>query len=299
MFRRYMHVERLTDPIPERLRGLLHGVVTVFPKLDGANHCAWYDWDERRVMCASRRVVLADDNDSTGFYAYFDRHPEIAQICADHKGLVFYGEYLTPHTLKGYVDDAWGRWYVFDVWVATEDRYMTPSEYIPILESYKIDYIPPVAYLNSPSRAMLGQLVENNHYLMKDGAVGEGIVLKNYAYRNYRDEQVWGKMVTEDFRQTFGETWGVEKKKTDEEKFVLAILTEQFVSKELAKFTTDEGREWEDRMFPDLIKVLSREWESDYGPELMTFLSDHPDAQAKKVRKAFNQRAVRLVKSLT
>ena len=296
MFRRYMHVERMTDPLPQRINGLTHGETYVFPKIDGANHCAWYDLDERRCMCASRRVVLTEDNDQTGFYSYWTTHPEIARMCEENKGLVFYGEYLTPHTLRAYQDDAWGRWYVFDVWSVLGDAYMPFDAYEPLVRSYGIDVIPPLAVENSPSRDRLIGLLTDNGYLMKDDTVGEGVIVKNYRFRDTWGGQTWGKLVTEDFRKAFGEAWGVEDRMTVEEKGARDLLPAGFVEKEYLKFTKDRGEEWDDRMFPDFLARVMEEWRDDYHAEIIDWFMSMPPKDPKKLQKALNKRLVALVK---
>lgn len=298
MFRRYMHVERATDPLPQRINGLLHGEVAVFPKLDGANHCAWHDPIEDTFMCASRRVVLAEDDDQTGFYAYCSAHPEIARMCEENRDLRFYGEYLTPHTLKAYRDDAWGRWYVFDVWSASEHAYLPFDVYEPLVRAYGIEVVPPLAVENSPSRDRLMELLGSNDYLMRDGAVGEGIIIKNYGFRDTWGEQTWGKIVTDDFRQAFGEAWGVEDKMTIEEKGARDLMPEGFVSKELRKFTDDRGVEWDDKMFPNLLEYIMGEWKEDYHAEIIDWLMSMPPKDPRKFQKALNKRLVSIVKGL-
>jgi hypothetical protein len=70
-FARYQHVERIfEDGEVAETYGLLTGRVHVFPKLDGANHCIYYDNSLGGVRFASRNQLLSEGYDSTGFWHY-------------------------------------------------------------------------------------------------------------------------------------------------------------------------------------------------------------------------------------
>ena len=109
-----------------------------------------------------------------------------------------------PHTLKTYSDDAWRKFYVFDV---TRDILMDGEVslryeiYKPLLENYNIDYIPPICKIENPTYERMIELLDKNTYLIKDGAgTGEGIVIKNYDYRNKFGRQTWAKIVRNDLK---------------------------------------------------------------------------------------------------
>jgi hypothetical protein len=65
-FTKYMHVERYSDDNSE-IKGILCGKVYIYPKLDGSNHCVWYDEEKAQVRCASRNQVITPDYDPTMF----------------------------------------------------------------------------------------------------------------------------------------------------------------------------------------------------------------------------------------
>lgn len=295
MFKKYMHVERISSELNSEIDGLLTqgSVVYVFPKLDGSNHCAWYDSDTGEVEYASRNQVLSAQNDPTGFYRYAQDRQNIRRMCEDNPYLIFYGEYLTPHTLKTYKNDAWNKWYVFDVFDTRTGRYMKFSDYILILDNYNIDYVELLGGAMIPLQedALIG-FMENNHWLMAEG-IGEGIVVKNYDFVNSHGRQVWGKMVRSEFTAESREK--EEKEMTEVEMLVEKTLTPEYLSKEYLKMTKDVGVEWDDKMTPDLLKTVYAEWQKDYYPEVFALKEQFC---MKDLSKAFNKRLVLLLRRM-
>lgn len=291
MFKKYMHVERMTSDPSTEIDGLLTqgNSVYIFPKLDGANHCAWYDGERGEVRYASRNQVLTEQGDRTGFYRYAMEHPNLYTMCTSHPDLIFYGEFLTPHTIKTYRNDAWNRWYVFDVYDQRTGRYMAFPDYAPILDEHGVDCVEPLAQAVLPLQdGILNDCMESNRYLMAEG-VGEGIVVKNYDFVNQYGRQVWGKMVRSEFKV---ESRAKDKPLTEVEELVERTLTPEYLSKEYLKMTKDAGVAWNDKMTPDLLKTAYAEWKKDYYPEVFSLKDTFC---MKDLSKAFNRRLVFLL----
>ena len=72
------------------------------------------------------------------FRTFFQEHPYVT----------LFGEWLVPHTLKTYRDDAWRKFYVFDV-VRDNDTYVPYEEYSEWLKSCDIDFIPPISFFSN------------------------------------------------------------------------------------------------------------------------------------------------------
>ena len=75
-----------------------------------------------------------------------------------HPELRLYGEYLVPHTLKTYYDEAWNKFYVFDV--VNESGYLPYEEYKAMLDEYDIEYIPPLCKIVNPVFDNLVELLD-------------------------------------------------------------------------------------------------------------------------------------------
>jgi hypothetical protein len=208
-FRKYDHLERGRHPDVSELG---FGVVHVFPKLDGTNASVWAAPVEHpdlgvvdvEVKCGSRARTLSKDADNAGFHAWVHGDSEQAvalrAFVTQFPHLIVYGEWLVPHTLKTYREDAWRRFYVFDVYTHATGKYLPYEVYADPLAQMGIDVIQPLAIIENPSENDLIKLRdEGNTVLMREGEIGEGIVLKNYDWANKWGRQPWAKMVRETF----------------------------------------------------------------------------------------------------
>lgn len=254
MFVKYQHVERFGN---EEVEGIELGQVHIFPKIDGTNGTLW--WEDDALHGGSRNREVTIENDNQGFFAsvsqderyfdYFKKHP-------DHR---LYGEWLVPHTIKSYRDTAWKHFYIFDVVKDTEygPEYLTYETYKPLLEECGIDFVPLLCTMKNGSYEQLVNQLEKNTYLMQDGAgSGEGIVLKNYSYKNKFGRTTWAKIVKAEFRENLSLTMGVPDlngKKMAEEEIVDKWCTEALIEKEYAKIASDG---WSSKKIPQLLGVV-------------------------------------------
>ena len=172
-FEKYMHLEHYGNAEVEDIEV---GVVYAFPKLDGTNGQLWWDKD-KGLMAGSRNRTLSIGNDNAGFYAYALSQVKFTQFFNWHHKLRLIGEWLVPHSLKTYRDDAWHKFYVFDV-QDENGNYLPYDTYKPILDNFGIDYLAPLAILKNPSYDQIQHTLNKNVFLIKDGeGIGEGIAL--------------------------------------------------------------------------------------------------------------------------
>lgn len=253
-FRKYQHIERFgTDEVD----GINLGECYVFPKIDGTNGSVWMQ--DGQIKAGSRNRELTLDNDNAGFYAYVLSNENIRKYLEDHPDHRLYGEFLVKHTIKTYRDDAWRRFYVFDVCLdANNDAvyYLPYDIYKPLLDAYELDYLPPLARVKNGTYEQFSKLLESNNFLIKDGAgVGEGIVIKNYDFFNRFKRQTWAKVVTSEFRENHYKTMGapdVKGQQMVEELITEDFCTSAFIEKEYAKIVTEkEG--WRSQYIPMLL----------------------------------------------
>ncbi len=252
-FEKYQKVRRLGDIYTE---GILSGRVYVFPKLDGANGSVWYDHDKGKVLCGSRRVLLTPEKTNQGFYEYVNDNEELQKIAKTYPTLRFYGEWLVPHSIKDYKDDAWNKFYIFDV-VSEEGHHLPYPKYKKMLEPFDVEVVPPIKVLTNPKEEEIIDLSREVTYLMKEGKNGEGVVAKNYEYMNRYGEQTWAKVVTGEFKKKNYEEFGSPSVPSiKEDKFIENFATDAFFEKEMAKlgYTMDN--------FPKEIigEFLGRTW---------------------------------------
>jgi len=261
-FVKYQHIERFgTDEV----RHIEMGEAYIFPKIDGTNASAWLS--EGKIQAGSRKRHLTLDSDNAGF-CYWLQRSEMAEgirvLLKEHPNLRLFGEWLVPHSLKTYREDAWRRFYVFDVmeeYVDTGEpcvRYMHYNVYKPLVESYGIDFIPPVSIIRNASYEQLVAQLHKNVFLVQDGkGSGEGIVIKNYDYRNQYGRQTWAKIVASEFKEKHAKTMGpseINGKKMIEEEIAIEFVTEALVEKEYEKIRVTDG--WRSQFIPRLLHTV-------------------------------------------
>lgn len=243
-FKKYQHLERFGNT---EVRDIEYGKCYIFYKIDGTNGSIWYD-EKNGIQAGSRNRTLSLENDNAGFYAnilqdenikaYFDKHP-------NHR---LYGEWLVPHSLKTYREDAWRKFYIFDVCLDKDDtvEYLTYDAYQPLLEEFGLEYIPPLAIINNPTHdSLMKCLDKTDQFLIKDGSgSGEGIVIKNYNFYNQYGRQTWAKIVCSEFKEKHHKTMGAPEINTRisvEERIVEDFCTNAFIEKEYRKIILEQG----------------------------------------------------------
>ena len=222
----YQHVERVGK---DEVEGILHGTCYVMPKLDGTNGVVWYDGDT--IHCGSRNREVSVNNDNQGFMNYIIKDQRFWDFFKRHPDLTLYGEWLKPHAIKHYENDAWDKFYVFDV--MRGDTYLRFEDYKNILDNFQIDYVPVMAVLNSPSEEKICELAEKATYLCKPDTIGEGVVVHNYDFYNKYGRQTWAKVVNQKFKETKKEAYGIVE--CVEEIIVKEFLTPEEIEKEKCK----------------------------------------------------------------
>jgi hypothetical protein len=281
--------------------GIEEGRVYVFPKIDGTNASVWSDGVT--VFAGSRTRQLSVGNDNAGFNTWVQSDDPTAQALREmalkFPELVFYGEWLVPHTLKTYTEDAWRKFYIFDVFErSTEFRgYIKFESYKVMLDAAQQDYIDPIAVYTNPTGAQLKAETENNDFLIIEGmGVGEGVVIKNYEWRmEGTHDKVWGKFVRSEFKAGHRREMGAPEKggKTEVERLIAEqFVTPTLVDKNIAKVMLDvanstKGDEtidtgtWTSEYMADnyrgriIPQLLGRVWNDILEEELAAIVKKH------------------------
>ena len=260
-FKRYQHIERFGTM---EVDGIEIGTSYVFPKIDGTNSSVWLGEDG--CLCAgSRNRELSLEKDNAGFLEAISKDERVMEYLTKHPTHRLFGEWLVPHSLKTYRDDAWRRFYVFDVCVDADNEggleYIPYRVYQPLLEEAGIDYLAPIRILKNGTLDDFIKCMNENNFLIKDGAgVGEGVVIKNYDFYNKFRRQTWAKIVTSEFREKHYKEMGapVKENRLVEEDIVDKFVTSAFVEKEFAKIVNELGG-WSSKMIPRLLSCVYHE----------------------------------------
>lgn len=277
IYKSYMHIERLGT---EEVEGIELGTCYCFPKIDGTNASIWVD-AEGNLQTGSRNRWLAEGQaDNGGFRAALASDSQFDGIKAclkDNPKLRFYGEWLIPHSLKIYKEDAWRKFYVFDVTCPNDEGYeqLIPFEAYQLLcEKYGIKYIPCIKKLINGVYDDFVQTAQQNEYLIEAGkGVGEGIVIKNYQYRNKFGRQTWAKIVTAEFKEVHYNTMGAPEKVNNlvEDEIAKEYVTEALIDKTKAKIELLEGG-WSSKAIPRLLNTVYHDLVSE---EAYNFVKKH------------------------
>jgi len=241
-FLKYPHLERFgTDEVD----GINVGKCYVFPKIDGTNASFWWDAGKQAIACGSRNRHLSLDEDNAGFMAWTVKQQALIDLAKTHPDLVFYGEWLVPHSLKTYRDDAWRNLYVFDVLSRSTGDFLHFDAYSLLLRSFGVDFVPCMGVGQNPTYDVLCGWRDRNTYLLQDGAgAGEGIVIKQYGWKNRFARTTWAKLVTNSFRDAHVKEMGgaVINSKMIEEEIADEFVTAHMVEKIVAKIRNDQGQ---------------------------------------------------------
>jgi hypothetical protein len=290
VFKAYQHIERFGT---DNTEGIELGVCYVFPKLDGTNSSVWSEEAEvGHIICAgsrTRQISLTKDN--AGFCAFISKDTRFSPFFEAHPTWRLFGEWLVKHTLKTYREDAWRKFYVFDVYDDELEQYLPYDIYNPEVERFGIEVIPPLCKISDPTPAQLQRELEKNTYLIQDGmGAGEGITIKNYDYKNKWGQQTWAKLVRNEFKEKNAETFGVrevEGKKLTEKAIAEKYVTQDFVDKTRAKIEVllreAEGKVDRSKMIPQL---LGRCYHDLVAEECWNFVKEHrnPTIDFKKLQ---------------
>lgn len=277
MFKEYTHIEKFGN---ETVEGIELGKVFVFPKLDGTNASAWME--DHKICGGSRTRELSYEKDNAGFYNWLasgdnDRKSDckeatlaIFEFFLKYPNLRLYGEWLVPHSFKGYRPEAWKQFYVFDVFNDDTEQYLSYDAYKPLLDEFGITYIPPLAIIKNGDYGRFLEHLSKNFFMIPDGGEpGEGIVLKNYDFQNKFGHQAFAKIIRNEFKELHHREMGapeINTGKMNEERIIEQTLSLHLIDKTIAKIrkTGIEGEalpfnkkdipQLFERVFYDIIK---------------------------------------------
>ncbi len=252
-FVKYQHIERFgTDEV----LGIEIGTCYIFPKIDGTNSSVWLD--ENKICAGSRNRELTLDNDNSDFMRNALLDMRIANFLLEFPLYRLFGEWLIPHSLKTYRKDAWRKFYVFDV-LDQEGNLLHYDVYSKILERHGLDFIPPIAIINNPTYENLVNKLPANTFLIEDGkGSGEGIVIKNYDYKNKYGRQTWAKIITSEFKEKHVKEMGIKQidgTKQIEKEIIDQFCTSALVEKVQAKII-NEMDGWKSQYIPRLLQTV-------------------------------------------
>jgi len=263
-FIRYPHLERFGN---SGVQDIEFGVTHIFPKLDGTNASVWCeDWNLEEGACiistgSRNRELTNSDNDNAGFKQYVQSYKQPFWKFfqnVHHLNYILYGEWLVPHTIKTYREDAWRRFWIFDVYDRSTGKFLPYEVYQSLLETYGLDYIPCIKkFKNGSYDNFLHEAQNNSHFLLPEGSKGEGIVIKNYDWTNKFQQVTWAKIVLNEFKDKFHATMGANLQEVGSPAQVICdfACTPHLIEKEYAKIVNENGS-WSNHFIPRLLHTV-------------------------------------------
>ncbi len=285
--KKYQHIEKISLASRPNLEidGLLNGTCYIFPKIDGTNSQIFLK-DDGSLGFGSRNNDLDIINDNRGFVASVLTNEELknkflALLNELPKNSIIYGEWLVPHTIKFYKQDAWDKFYIFDVVIFNEDKkvsyYLPYEEYLKLCNKYDLLYIPMICKIENPTIDDLEALLAKNNYLTVNDNVGEGIVIKNYNFKNCYGRITWGKLINADFKNVKDKTHKKNKElKEDAESNIEYLLLKKYVNTDFLNKETNKYEENNNVIFQmrDFSKLLNYAFEEFIKDNILDMIKD-------------------------
>lgn len=268
-FKKYMHLERYGN---DEVQGIELGQCFIFPKLDGTNASIWLD-NDGVLQCGSRNRQLSYEADNAGFYKWvYENREMFLKFFRQFPECTLYGEWLVPHALKTYREEAWRDFYLFDIYDHDTECYIHYDTVQDMAVQNDINYIPAICVIKNVDYDTLLKKLEENTYLIKDGeGYGEGIVIKNYGYKNKYDRECHAKIVSNVFKEKHKKVNPLtnhECKVMVEQKFIDSCCDKSLVDKVYAKIANShEG--WNSRYIPALLGMV---WHDVVTEEIWDFI---------------------------
>lgn len=271
-YKSYQHIEKLGK---SEVDGILKGTCYISYKIDGTNGCIFYDEGEIKFGSRSRELNYKEGKDNQGFSVliatgekYKPMYEDLQKFFERYPNYIIYGEWLVNGTIKRYKEDAKKQFYIFDIYDPENDVYINYDDYKNELDHNfpNLKYIPLLAKLENPKVEDLEALLDKTgDFLITEGK-GEGIVIKNYKFRNIYGRTTWAKLLTEDFIKAKAHTRQENKSLKEQspiEYDISKLMTIEHISKEYNKLLENKQTEWEMKYIPELFQRAFTEFLND------------------------------------
>jgi hypothetical protein len=257
----YTHIEKLfadfsSLKLNDELESMFSGDVYISTKLDGSNGSI-RQGKSGELLLTSRARELSADFDNQGFFAAFSADERFKKYLSAHPAHVLFGEWIYMRGVLKYTADIVGKFMVFDVFDTATNTYLRPDLYIAELDRHQIDRIPIIKMIVNPTAKAIIEILSAHKSGWNSQGEFEGIVLKNYEFRNKYGRQAFGKIVRDEWKEIQADRRNHTVITDLEQDIIDNYLTTSFIKKELAKMENfDKTRNFEllGRIWSELIK---------------------------------------------
>lgn len=232
-------------------------IIQITEKWDGSNASIRYDAETGKLVAFSRRLELSYNNTLNGFWNYVQSLN--SEDYKDTPNYVIFGEWGVKNAIQ-YRTDAYGKWYVYDIYNVEKEEYLPQSEVKKFVDEHNLTYIH-VLYE--------GEFISWDHCMMfcnspAYGDMQEGIVIKNQTKLNnpYSSTPFVLKIVNDCFsevkknnhKQKIEDPQKIQEKEYAQS-IVDQIVTKRRIEKEIYKMR-DEGIV-PDKIAPQDMKIVA------------------------------------------
>lgn len=113
-------------------------IIQITEKWDGSNASIRYDIETGKLIAFSRRLELTFNNTLNGFWNYVQGLN--AEDYKDTPNYVIFGEWGVKNAIR-YNQDAYGKWYVYDIYDVEKEEYLPQTEVKKFVEEHGLIYI--------------------------------------------------------------------------------------------------------------------------------------------------------------
>ena len=233
-------------------------IIQITEKWDGSNASIRYDIETGKLVAFSRRLELTFNNTLNGFWNYVQSLN--SEDYKDTPNYVIFGEQGVKNAIR-YNQDAYGKWYVYDIYDVEKEEYLPQTEVKKFVEEHGLTYIH-VLYE--------GEFISWDHCKtfcnsLAYGDKQEGIVIKNQTKLNnpYSRTPFVLKIVNDCFsevkkdnhRQKMEDPQKI-KEREHAQNIIDMVVTKRRVEKEIYKMR-DEGIVPE-KISPSDMKIVAQ-----------------------------------------
>ena len=192
--------------------------ITITEKLDGSN--ASFKKENGIIKAFSRNTELNEENNLREFYQW----TQTLNVNLLLDNVIYFGEWLVKHTIS-YPLDKLNKFYLYDIYNENYSTYLDFSFVQYEANKLNLNLIPLFYKGKYESFEHLKSYVGKTAL---GGEKGEGIVVKNVGYKNKYGNQIFVKLVHEDFIE-------VQKQKPPKDPNRPLTIEQQFINECLTK----------------------------------------------------------------
>lgn len=257
--------------------------IVVMEKLDGANASFRLSEDRKSVLAFSRNTQLDESNNLRGFYQWVQENIKAEDLVPD---AIYFGEWLVRHKLD-YGSNGGQEFYLFDIYDMEFQEYQAFDIIATQALLLQIQLVPIFYAGKYKGYDHLAQFVGKSVL----GAQGEGVVVKNVSYRDRGGNQMYVKLVSEEFAEMQPQKPPRDPNAPDsaEALFIKTYLTPARAEKLLIKLV-DEGSIREDFDISDMSTILRSLPARAYDDIMKEEITNIPDGfEEKEARKTIGK----------